>query len=85
MTKDEIKKIDESWITSIKKNLLNKKIVGVRMMSEDEVKEHGWTYRAIVLILNDGEMIYPSMDDEGNDAGAIFTTYKDLQTIPVMR
>jgi len=25
------------------------------------------------------------MDDEGNGAGAIFTTYEDLPTIPVMR
>lgn len=84
MTEQEIQ-LDNMWIKKIEKNLLNKKIIDVRVMSISETKNHGWHYRPIVITLDDGEMIYPSMDDEGNEAGAIFTTYEDLPTIPVMR
>lgn len=84
MTNEEIQ-LDNMWVNKIKKNLLNKKIIDVRVMSISETKNLGWDYRSIVITLDDGEMIYPSMDDEGNEAGAIFTTYKDLPTIPVMR
>jgi len=84
MTNEEIQ-LDNMWVNKIKKNLLNKKIIDVRVMSISETKNLGWDYRSIVITLDDGEMIYPSMDDEGNEAGAIFTTYEDLPTIPVMR
>jgi len=84
MTNEEIQ-LDNFWVEKIKKNLLNKKIIDVRVMSKSEAKILGWDYRSIVITLDDGETIYPSMDDEGNNAGAIFTTYEDLPTIPVMR
>ena len=84
MTNEEIQ-LDNMWVNKIKKNLLNKKIIDVRVMSISETKNLGWDYRSIVITLDDGEMLYPSMDDEGNGAGAIFTTYEDLPTIPVMR
>jgi lauroyl/myristoyl acyltransferase len=85
MTEQEIKKFDDMWVKKIKNKLLNKKIVDIRIMDKEELKANAWDFRAIVITLDDGEMVYPSMDDEGNGAGAIFTTYEDLPTIPVMR
>ena len=35
--------------------------------------------------LTKDQIITPSQDDEGNDAGAIFTNIKELPTIPVFR
>ena len=48
--------------------LLGKKIVGIRWMSNKEAKEMDWNGLAIVLTLDDGTLLYPSMDD----AGALF-------------
>ena len=85
MTEQEIKKFDDMWVKKIMKKLLNRKIVDIRIMDKEELEANAWDFRSIVITLDDGEMIYPSMDDEGNEAGAIFTTYEDLPTIPVMR
>jgi hypothetical protein len=34
--------------------------------------------------LDNGEMLYPSSDDEGNGAGALHTTIDELPIIPVI-
>lgn len=52
--------------------LIGRKIVDVRWMSQREVSEHGWSHKAPVLVLDDGNVLYPSSDDEGNDAGSLF-------------
>jgi hypothetical protein len=44
----------------------------------------GWDKSGIVLMLDDGTYIYPSRDDEGNGAGALFTSHADLPVIPVI-
>lgn len=56
---------------------MGRKIVGARYMLPNEARNHGWHRRPLVLILDDGTAIYPSSDDEGNDAGAIFGAGKD--------
>jgi len=48
-------------------------------------EQMGWYSRPIVIHLDDGSMIFPSQDDEGNDGGALFgqgPDGKDL-TFPV--
>jgi|TARA_R110000823_G_scaffold100902_2_gene216850 hypothetical protein len=74
---------EKKWINKIEKLLLNKKIVKVSYMNQKETDEMGWNQRAVMFQLDSGEWIYPSMDDEGNDAGALFTTDQDLPVIPV--
>jgi hypothetical protein len=81
MTEESLK---DSWATKVEKLLVGKKIVAVRYMTADEQEEHGWYHSAIVIQLDDGTVIYPSQDDEGNDAGALFTTNDDLPIIPVI-
>ena len=68
----------------IRKLLLGRKITSVRYMTEEERKGLGWSHASIVIGLDDNTLLYPSMDDEGNDAGALFTTHASLQTIPVI-
>ena len=82
--KDGNEKLKEKWIKDIKKVVLHRQIVGVRYMTDEEVEEFGWSSAAVVLALADGTLLFPSMDDEGNDAGAIFTTNDRLPTIPVI-
>ncbi len=75
--------IERKWIKDIEKVLLGKKIVSIRYMTKKEMKEMGWYKRPIILQLDDGNIIYPSMDDEGNNGGALFTNDQNLPTIPV--
>ena len=70
--------IEPYWTKKASDLLLNKKIVAVRYLTDEEKEDLGWYARCIVIQLNDGTMIFPSRDDEGNNAGSLFTTNEDL-------
>ncbi len=76
---------EKEWTEAIKKKLVGKTIIDVVYLPEDKAKEFDWSCRPIVLCLDDGDFVFPMMDDEGNDGGALATTYEDLDTIGVMR
>ena len=80
MTED----IAKLWSDKVAKALVGKTIVKVDYITNLDAKILGWHGRSIALILNDGSVLYPSADDEGNDAGALFTTIEGLETIPVI-
>jgi hypothetical protein len=80
-----MKNTNDHWCDVAKKLLLNRKIVGVRYLLDEEMEMLGWDQRSIVLILDDGNMIFPSSDDEGNQAGALFTNNPDQPTLPTLR
>jgi hypothetical protein len=73
------------WTEVASKQLLGRKIVGVRYMSLEEMEACGWSERPIVFQLDDGNLIYPSMDDEGNGGGSLFTNNKNNSILPVLR
>jgi hypothetical protein len=50
-----------------------------------EMQDFFWQSRALVLELDDGSMIFPAADDEGNDAGVLFTSNKTNPVIPAWR
>ena len=78
-------KMEEKWLKDATNVLKGKTIEHVRFMTVEEQEDFGWNYRPIVLQLDDGNIIYPVSDDEGNEAGALFTNDDDLPGIPVMR
>ncbi len=49
-----------------------KTITSVRPMTSKEQEAEGWHNATIVLELDDGTLLYPSSDDEGNNGGALF-------------
>ena len=56
-------------------NIIGRKIVDVIALSKSIVEEEGWgntPYPCIGLLLDDGNIIYPSQDSEGNGPGALF-------------
>lgn len=59
------------WNKKAESVLLGRKIVNVRYMLDEELEATGFYNRCIVIQLDDGTLLYPSADDEGNDAGAI--------------
>ncbi len=85
MTEIEEKQIEKKWTKVAQKQLLGKKIVRVRYMSKHEASGLGWFNRCVVIELDDGNVIYPSSDDEGNEAGALFTNNETEPTLPVLR
>lgn len=76
--------LKQKWAAEAAAKLKGKTITGVRYMTAAECESMDWSNAAIVLDLSDGNSLFPSSDDEGNDAGALFTTYKDLEIIPVI-
>ena len=72
------------WISEISAKLVGKKITGIRYMTASEVEHFGWYDKAVIIQLEDGGELMASADDEGNNAGAIFTNYDGLEVIPVM-
>ena len=75
---------EKRWTKVASDMLLGRKIVKVRYMTVPEMEDLGWYSRCVVMILDDGNIIYPSKDDEGNDAGSMFTMDKDNNTLPVI-
>ena len=75
-----------NWNEEVSKRLVGKTITKVKWLDADNTyKLFGWTHQPCEIHLNDGTILTPSADDEGNEAGAIFTNLKDFQTIPVFR
>ena len=74
------------WTAEAKKHLLSRKIIGVKYMSDSEQKDCVWSNAAVVLLLDNGTLVWPSADDEGNDAGALFGISESGEdiTLPVL-
>ena len=75
---------EKRWTDIAKKQLLGRKIVKVRYLSDKEANEMGWYSRPVVIQLDDGNIVFPSQDEEGNDGGALFTNNKENSILPVL-
>lgn len=62
-------------------NLVGRKITSVRYMTDQEQKDFGWYKKAVVITLDDGSVMFPMSDDEGNDAGVIQVFSKEGETL----
>lgn len=60
------------WEKEANDVLLNKTIVEVRYLTDEEMEMMGWYKRPLSFILNDGTICFLSQDDEGNDGGVMF-------------
>ena len=80
----EARSYEKLWGDQATALLVGRTIKEVRYFTEKEREDLGWHSRPIALLLDDGTWLWPSRDDEGNDAGALFTTDDELMTIPVI-
>ena len=77
---------DNYWQKLVNKHLVGRKIIKVKWLHPKETEEvFGWSQQPCEIYLDNGTVLTPSQDDEGNDAGAIFTNLKELPTIPTFR
>ena len=74
------------WTKEASKHLVGRRITEVRYLTDAESKALGWYGRALVLVLDNGALFYPSSDDEGNGPGALFGQGADGSeiTLPVL-
>lgn len=77
-------KLAARWNKIASKMLVGRKIVRVSYMSEKEMEVSCWDRRALVIELDDGNLIFPSADDEGNGPGALFTNNDENPVLPVL-
>lgn len=77
---------DKQWEKTAASHLLGRKIVKVRYLMASEARDLGWHERAVVIELDDGSLFWPSRDDEGNGAGALFgqSAKGESVTLPVI-
>ena len=72
-----------NWSGDATKIFKGKVVERIEYLTDEEVDEMMWDSRAPVIIFTDGHWMIASMDDEGNNAGALFTSSKQMTVIPV--
>jgi hypothetical protein len=74
------------WVKYGEEHLKNQTIKAVRYLTKNEASGLGWQSRPIVLELDNGTLLLPSSDDEGNDGGALIGNTKSGKelTFPVL-
>lgn len=62
---------DQYWNEVAQKALVGRTIKAVSYMSEKEAEQLGWSSRPVCFELDNGMLVFPQSDDEGNDGGAL--------------
>jgi hypothetical protein len=58
-------------------SIIGLRIIGLRPLTPKEMEQQGWYgEHAVALVLENGLLIYPSRDEEGNGPGVLFCSYK---------
>lgn len=77
--------MEKDWTAKISDYLVGKTIKHIRYMTAQEVDDMGWTRANIVIEFDDGHWLVPMADDEGNDAGSLWTSEGNkLSIIPAI-
>jgi hypothetical protein len=75
----------EYWGNLASNYLVGKTIRRVRYLNDRETEDMGWIKNAIVIEFTDGHWIISMSDDEGNEAGSIWTSSQsELNVIPAI-
>lgn len=75
-----LNKLDEltsKWTNVATKLLKGRTIVQVRYVTEEEIQDNYFAKRGLQIVLDNGTILYPMQDDEGNDFGAVHYQLKD--------
>jgi hypothetical protein len=70
-------------------SLMGRTIVDTRRMTVAELEREGWDVEPgdeppLVLVLDNGTMLYPSRDWEGNGPGCLFGTDQEGRQISIL-
>ena len=81
MSEFKEEEITDYWIKKAKKYLLGRKIVEIRYTDKQEAEEMMWHKRSLVMILDNGTLVCPIMDDEINDGGALMVQENPMKDL----
>ena len=77
--------IREHWGNLASNFLVGKTIRRVRYLNDRETEDIGWTKSGLVIEFEDGHWIVAMSDDEGNEAGSIWTSSQsEINVIPTI-
>ena len=75
----------EHWGNLASNFLVGKTIRRVRYLDDRESEDIGWDKNGVVIEFTDGHWIIAMSDDEGNEAGSIWTSSQSkINVIPVI-
>lgn len=63
---------EDDWVEHAENHMLGKTVARVRYLTKEEAAQIGWDCRPLCIQFDDGSIIFPSSDDEGNSAGTMF-------------
>jgi len=63
--------LSAQWTQKLKP-LVRRTIVGIRYLGAAEISRLGIDHQPVCIQLDDGALLWPMADDEGNDAGTLF-------------
>ena len=77
----------QRWTEHARQHLQGRTIVQVEYMEDEEARDLDWSELPLVLTLDDGTVLVPMRDDEGNGAGAVSCQKSDGTALgfPVLR
>ena len=76
----------ETWTNKANSILLNRRIIGVRYLTDVEQEAFGWYNKCVVIELDDKTILFPASDEEGNSAGALHYLKGDtIDVLPVIQ
>lgn len=75
---------EKRWTEVAAAQLKGRTIVEVHYMTTEEARQLGWSERPVVMQLDDGNIVYASSDDEGNNGGALFTNNQKEPVLPLL-
>ena len=81
MTQEQLR---AQWEQQASQRLVGRTITAVHYLPPGERDQMMWDRSCVVLVLDDGNTLLPSQDDEGNGPGVLFTSHDDLPVIPVI-
>ena len=64
-------RLQRKWNATASAVLKGRTIENVRYLTPEEAADAGWSSRPLCMFLDNGDMIVPMSDDEGNDAGSL--------------
>ena len=75
----------EHWGNLASNFLVGKTIRRARYLNDRETEDIGWTKSGLVIEFTDGHWIVAMSDDEGNEAGSIWTSSQsEINVIPII-
>lgn len=76
--------ITETFESQAQHLLVGRQIVDARYMTREESEFLGWHGKSIVLLLDNGTIIFPARDAEGNGAAALQGQGVETFTFPII-